>query len=49
MGKQGLPDKLPAPATEKPKKIGTLHAKLNGKELLSCLVTAGWQNRQNYL
>ena len=34
-----LPDKLPAPI-QKNQKIGTLHAKLNGKELLSCLVTA---------
>lgn len=34
-----LPDKLPAPIQEN-QKIGTLHAKLNGKELLSCLVTA---------
>ena len=34
-----LPDKLPAPI-QKTQKIGTLHAKLNGKELLSCLVTA---------
>lgn len=34
-----LPDKLPAPI-QKNQKISTLHAKLNGKELLSCLVTA---------
>ena len=34
-----LPDKLPA-RIQKNHKIGTLHAKLNGKELLSCLVTA---------
>ena len=34
-----LPDKLPAPI-QKNQQIGTLHAKLNGKELLSCLVTA---------
>ena len=34
-----LPDKLPAPI-QKNQKIGTLHAKLNGKKLLSCLVTA---------
>ena len=34
-----LPDKLPAPI-QKNQNIGTLHAKLNGKELLSCLVTA---------
>ena len=34
-----LPDKLPAPI-QKNQKICTLHAKLNGKELLSCLVTA---------
>ena len=34
-----LPDKLPAPI-QKNQKIGTLHAKLNRKELLSCLVTA---------
>ena len=34
-----LPDKLPAPIQTN-QKIGTLHAKLNGKELLSCLVTA---------
>ena len=34
-----LPDKLPAPI-QKNQKIGTLHAKLIGKELLSCLVTA---------
>ena len=34
-----LPDKLPAPI-QKNQKIGTLHAKLKGKELLSCLVTA---------
>lgn len=34
-----LPDKLPAPI-QKNQKIGTLHAKLNGKEPLSCLVTA---------
>ena len=34
-----LPDKLPAPI-QKNQKIATLHAKLNGKELLSCLVTA---------
>lgn len=34
-----LPDKLQAPIQKK-QKIGTLHAKLNGKELLSCLVTA---------
>lgn len=34
-----LPDKLPAPI-QKNQKIGTLHANLNGKELLSCLVTA---------
>ena len=34
-----LPDKLPAPI-QKNQKIGTLHAKLNVKELLSCLVTA---------
>ena len=34
-----LPDKLPAPI-QKNQKIGTLHAKLNGKELLSCLATA---------
>lgn len=34
-----LPDKLPAPI-QKNQKIGTLHVKLNGKELLSCLVTA---------
>ena len=34
-----LPDKLPAPI-QKNQKIGTLHEKLNGKELLSCLVTA---------
>ena len=34
-----LPDKLPAPI-QKYQKIGTLHAKLNGKELFSCLVTA---------
>ncbi|MFR8384221.1 MAG: D-alanyl-D-alanine carboxypeptidase family protein [Blautia massiliensis (ex Durand et al. 2017)] len=34
-----LPDKLPAPI-QKNQKIGTFHAKLNGKELLSCLVTA---------
>ena len=34
-----LPDKLPAPI-QKNQKIGTHHAKLNGKELLSCLVTA---------
>ena len=34
-----LPDKLPAPI-QKNQKIGTLHAKLNGKGLLSCLVTA---------
>lgn len=34
-----LPDKLPAPI-QKNQKIGTLHAKLNGKVLLSCLVTA---------
>ena len=34
-----LPDKLPAPI-QKNQKIGTLHAKLNGKELLSCLITA---------
>ena len=34
-----LPDKLPAPI-QKNQKIGTPHAKLNGKELLSCLVTA---------
>ena len=34
-----LPDKLPAPI-QKNQKIGTLHAKLYGKELLSCLVTA---------
>ena len=34
-----LPDKLPAPI-QKNQKIGTRHAKLNGKELLSCLVTA---------
>lgn len=34
-----LPDKLQAPI-QKNQKIGTLHAKLNGKELLSCLVTA---------
>ena len=34
-----LPDKLPAPI-QKNQKIGTLHAKLNEKELLSCLVTA---------
>lgn len=34
-----LPDKLPAPM-QKNQKISTLHAKLNGKELLSCLVTA---------
>lgn len=34
-----LPDKLPAPI-QKNQKISTLHAKLNGKELLSCLATA---------
>ena len=34
-----LPDKLPAPI-QKNQKISTLHAKFNGKELLSCLVTA---------
>ena len=34
-----LPDKLPAPV-QKNQKIGTLHAKLNGKKLLSCLVIA---------
>lgn len=34
-----LPDKLPAPI-QKNQKNSTLHAKLNGKELLSCLVTA---------
>lgn len=34
-----LPDKLPAPI-QKNQKISILHAKLNGKELLSCLVTA---------
>ena len=34
-----LPDKLSAPI-QKNQKISTLHAKLNGKELLSCLVTA---------
>lgn len=34
-----LPDKLPAPI-QKNQKVSTLHAKLNGKELLSCLVTA---------
>ena len=34
-----LPDKLPAPI-QKNQKISTLHSKLNGKELLSCLVTA---------
>lgn len=34
-----LPDKVMAPV-QKNQKIGTLHAKLNGKELLSCLVTA---------
>ena len=34
-----LPDKITAPV-QKNQKIGTLHAKLNGKEILSCLVTA---------
>lgn len=34
-----LPDKIAAPI-QKNQKIGTLHAKLNGKEILSCLVTA---------
>ena len=34
-----LPDKVTAPI-QKNQKIGTLHAKLNGKEILSCLVTA---------
>ena len=37
--KTDLPDKIAAPVREN-QKIGTLHAKLNGKELLSCLVTA---------
>lgn len=34
-----LPDKITAPV-QKDQKIGTLYAKLNGKKLLSCLVTA---------
>ena len=34
-----LPDKLPAPI-QKNQKIGTLHAMLNGKEIVSCSVTS---------
>lgn len=34
-----LPDKIAAPVREN-QKIGTLHAMLNGKEIVSCSVTS---------